>query len=357
MTRLLVVGNGSIATDGRGHPFVHIHNAGLLTALARDGFTVTHLAPTTAYDDKLSFHNTDVSGSGVRVVGLRGPLSVFRLVREVWRADHVYLFFPGTIPRIGSLICRALRKPYGLYVRGERWDGPLDWTALSGARFILTVSPTLEASLREYCADVATILPMTIVGMDDTAPVIRPSGGPIRLLFVGNLLPAKGLAELLSACSLMKASGLDFTLRIVGSGAMAHDLARRIATEGLSEHVSLVGLISDKADLMAEYEAADVFVLPTHHEGFPRVLYEAMAKGCAVVTTMVGGIPGRMRDGENCVAVPVCDPPALAAAITRLAQSPQTRAVIGESGRQTVRTVLTTHQPHDILIARRIIQH
>jgi glycosyltransferase involved in cell wall biosynthesis len=96
-----------------------------------------------------------------------------------------------------------------------------------------------------------------------------------------------------------------------------------------------------------------LFVLPTHEEGFPRVLYEAMIKSAVIVTTMVGGIPGLMEDGVNCLAIPVGDAPAIADAIERLADDAPLRRRLAEQGLSTVREVLQSRPPHlQALLAR-----
>ena len=69
----------------------------------------------------------------------------------------------------------------------------------------------------------------------------------------------------------------------------------------------LHGQIAESEVLKKFYDKADIFLFPSHHEGFPRVLYEAMASGLPIFTTFVGGIPGRMKHLENCIEIPVRD--------------------------------------------------
>jgi glycosyltransferase involved in cell wall biosynthesis len=92
---------------------------------------------------------------------------------------------------------------------------------------------------------------------------------------------------------------------------------------------------------------ATIVVLPSYREGLPRTLLEAAAMGKPIVTTDVPGCRDAVRHEDNGVLVPVRDPAALAAAIGRLLNEPETRDRMGQAGRQRVlrefdeRTVVT----------------
>src|SRR5207237_6913302 len=72
------------------------------------------------------------------------------------------------------------------------------------------------------------------------------------------------------------------------------------------------------SDVQPFYAAADVLVLPSHSEGSPNVLLEAMAAALPIVATSVGGVPEMVESNESALLVPSNDSPALAAGITRL---------------------------------------
>lgn len=109
---------------------------------------------------------------------------------------------------------------------------------------------------------------------------------PLRVLFVGQMRPYKGLHVLLDAVS--GQSGL--LLNVVGDGAMRPEIERRLATEGFT-NVSLRGRLPD-AELWAEYAANDVIVLPstTTAEAYGLVLVEGMAAGCVPVASDLPGV-------------------------------------------------------------------
>ena len=140
---------------------------------------------------------------------------------------------------------------------------------------------------------------------------------PRRLLFVGHVLPSKGVNELVEAC----ASIPDVELRIVGRAEKAvSDELMRAASVKDGEWMHLLG---EKAheEVLREMQECDMFLFPSYTEGFPNVIIEAMACGTPIVTTGVGAIPEMLDtgDGRNAgVIVPVRDAVALREAVIGL---------------------------------------
>ncbi len=132
------------------------------------------------------------------------------------------------------------------------------------------------------------------------------------ILFVGNLVPVKGLDVLMEAVSLVARDGAPFQCAIAGNGHLKADLESQIRTFGLGARVRLVGQIPQER-LPHWYRAANLVVLPSRSEGVPNVLLEAAACGTPCVATRVGGIPEVLHDGD---LVPPGDAAALAARIT-----------------------------------------
>ncbi len=95
-------------------------------------------------------------------------------------------------------------------------------------------------------------------------------------------------------------------------------------------------LTPNSPPLIELYHRADVFCLPTLGDCLPMVLSEAGAVGLPLVSTDVGAIGEIVRDGDTGILVPVSDPPALAAALHRLADDPALRRQMGEAARRLV---------------------
>jgi glycosyltransferase involved in cell wall biosynthesis len=83
---------------------------------------------------------------------------------------------------------------------------------------------------------------------------------------------------------------------------------------------------------------ADVLVLPSHTEGSPNVLLEAMAAGCPIVATRVGGVPETVTDGETALVIPAHDPAAMAEAMERLLTDRELGRRMGAKAREVAET-------------------
>jgi len=137
------------------------------------------------------------------------------------------------------------------------------------------------------------------------------------VLSVGRLSREKAHIDLLAAFNYLRENTPDIksTVVIVGEGPERASLAAAAASFGLSERVIFAGEVSN---VQPYYAAADVVVLPSHSEGSPYVLLEAMAANVPLIATAVGGVPEMVEDEESALLVPARDAPAMAAAIARV---------------------------------------
>jgi len=110
------------------------------------------------------------------------------------------------------------------------------------------------------------------------------------LLWVGRMVPIKGVDVLIDACGALTIGGLDIRLCLVGDGPLRRVLAARTAQAGLDGRVMFIGDVSQET-LADWYRAADLTVLPSHSEGVPNVLCESISCGTPFVASNVGGIP------------------------------------------------------------------
>lgn len=145
------------------------------------------------------------------------------------------------------------------------------------------------------------------------------------ITFVGVLTPRKGIDTLIEAMGRLADDPHPPLLVVAGTGELRESLDTRIAELGIEDRVRFVGKVphDDVAKWMA---AGDVFCLPSLSEGLPTVVCEAMACGRAVVATAVDGTPEIVDDGATGYLVPPTDPVALAGALRRVLDDPETRA-------------------------------
>lgn len=146
----------------------------------------------------------------------------------------------------------------------------------------------------------------------------RERDGPVRLLYVGRLVRAKGVVDLIRAVEQLYDRGLtSFTLELVGSStwsdpATLAEIARACGRPGLGERLRLCSALDDR-ELGARYRQADVLVVPSHHEGYCVPVVEAYSAGCYVIASDAGNLPNVV--GELGTLVPTGDVTALAAAL------------------------------------------
>lgn len=153
------------------------------------------------------------------------------------------------------------------------------------------------------------------------------------VLVVAALFAVKGHDELLRAMPSLIHRRPDTLLLLAGEGPMEPTL-RSLARElGIEQHVRFLGFRSDVPDLLA---AADAFVLPSHSEGLPICIIEAMAADVPVIATAVGGVPEIIRDEENGLLVPDRSPDRLACAILRVATEPDLAPQLCRLAQRTV---------------------
>jgi len=164
---------------------------------------------------------------------------------------------------------------------------------------------------------------------------------PCRILLPAQLLRAKGQRAAVEAAGILKEHGLDFVMWLAGDVKMGSDgryreeIAEEISRRGLRDRVFLLGRRSDTAALM---QLADMVVLPTHSEGFPRAVWEAQVLERPVVSTAVGGVTDLIEDGRTGLLVPVDDSPALAGAIEKLWHDEALRCRIVQNAADQIRS-------------------
>jgi glycosyltransferase involved in cell wall biosynthesis len=156
------------------------------------------------------------------------------------------------------------------------------------------------------------------------------------LLCVGRLSGEKGHADLIRAIPRMfeLAGNSPLRLVIVGEGLERTRMEELRRSLRLTDVVTLAG---QQDNVNAYYSIANVFVLPSHSEGCPNVLLEAMAAGVPVVATEVGGIPEVVTNGRDAILVRKNDPAGLAAATAKILQDRDLRDRLVFSALQIVR--------------------
>jgi glycosyltransferase involved in cell wall biosynthesis len=118
-------------------------------------------------------------------------------------------------------------------------------------------------------------------------------------LYVGSLIPRKGLQFLLDACAELQQQGIEsYTLLIVGDGTQRQDLEQFCQQQNITDRVQWIGRV-DYGDLGAFFKNADVFILPTLEDTWGVVVSEAMVLSTPVLCSQLAGASELIQDGEN----------------------------------------------------------
>jgi rhamnosyl/mannosyltransferase len=268
-------------------------------------------------------------------------------IAAAWkRADVIHVHHPHPLADIATLL-RARRTPVVVTQHADAKRGiyhPIARMVLRRAQAIVVPSRAhlaLSQEIRGFETK-AEIIPF---GIDesrwDVVPP-PPPGAPARALFIGRLVPFKGVDILLRALEQVP----DLRLDIVGTGPEAPRLKTLAQALAVADRVRWWGEYPDE-DLPRRMADADFLVLPsvTVEEMFGLVVLEAMAAGRPVITTAV---PSAVREvnvpGETGLEVPLRDVGALARALDTLSHDAVLRQRLGEAGRRRVHAQFTQSQ-------------
>lgn len=216
---------------------------------------------------------------------------------------------------------RGLSGALVLDERQRRMFEAVQWVALSDAiaREIRTAAPATPPPV---------IIPNAtdLARMDATTPASLPlPAGALAVGFVARLHREKGIRELGAAWPRIAQAVPAAHLLIAGAGEHEHVLRTALAA---APRVHWLGYRTDVPALM---KAFDLLVLPTHHEGFPNAIVEAMAAGLPVVSTRVDGPLDAVEDEVTGRLVPAGEADALADAVITLLRDPDARARMGKA--------------------------
>jgi phosphatidylinositol alpha-mannosyltransferase len=171
-----------------------------------------------------------------------------------------------------------------------------------------------------------------IARFDRAVPLARWQDGTRNLLFVGRHEPRKGLLDLLKAYRILRKTGCQCRLLVVGSGPQEREARRYVLTRRLGG-VEFLGRVSDD-ELAQLFKTADVYVSPaTGGESFGIVLLEAMAAGTPIVCSDIHGYKGVVRRDREGILVPPRKPKAVAAAVARVFGDDELRRRMSVNGR------------------------
>ncbi len=293
---------------------------------------------------------------------LMAPFYVLAGMRAAWRLarrrefDIVHVHWPvphalfGWAARRGSGgRTRLVTLWYGIELRWVKSRLPwlkqfLKW-ALRASDEVVAISSYTGREIAELVHVPVRVIPYGL-GFAESLPnrAAAPSRAPdgtFLILYVGNLIPRKGVRYLIDALHRLPAT-IPAKLLILGEGADRAKLEAQVRELGLDGRVTLPGRVPE-ADLHRAFHQAKVLVLPSivdqrgDTEGLGVVLLEALSYRIPVIGSAIGGITDIIVDGDTGLLVPPQDPVAIAKALERVATDPAFAARLAETGSRRVR--------------------
>ena len=166
----------------------------------------------------------------------------------------------------------------------------------------------------------------------------REEGSARSILFVGRLVRAKGVFDLIDAFAIVASQISDVKLLLVGNGSEKSELKRRVQQLGLEDRVQFVGTVLNR-DLPRYFRGASLFVCPSitvrdWEEQIGMANIQAMACGVPVISTESGAIPEYVKHGETGLLVPEQQPKLLSQAMVDVLSNPELANHLSTTGRK-----------------------
>jgi glycosyltransferase involved in cell wall biosynthesis len=170
---------------------------------------------------------------------------------------------------------------------------------------------------------------------------LRLSQGAKLVGIVGRIFPIKNHRLFLDAATLIVRQEPATRFVIVGDGILRPEMEHHAHRMGIAGQVIFTGW---RQDLPRIYADLDLLAVTSNNEGTPFSAIEAMAAGCPVVATRVGGLPDLIHEGQTGYLVPPGDAPAVAEAMLRLLHAPETARCMGQAARARVKDCFTVRR-------------
>lgn len=228
---------------------------------------------------------------------------------------HMHMSYKGSFTRKYAVhkLCRLFKVKDIIHLHGsefKKWYNGVDDKKKKQIRALLSETDRFIVLGEEWKKIIQEIEPSTNItiisnGIEIPKEIVRWNEEFCKVLFLGVLIPRKGVADLINAIAIIRNRGIgNLKFVIAGTGEEEEKLKRQVADSGLEEIVSFAGWVSgeNKEKLILE---SQVLVSPSYNEGLPISLLEAASHGMPIVATDVGDISMLVHDGENgCLLCP-----------------------------------------------------
>lgn len=299
------------------------------------------------------------SGKGFFLYGFSYFVAIFSQLLRSIREDgpdliHAHAIMPDGFAAV--LLGEKLRVPVVCTARGSdihvypfRNRSTLwatQW-ALRRVGRMVAVSQALRDGILEIAGPIPVDVVPNGVDLERFCPIRKEearercgiSSNGFIFMYVGSLVPGKGLEPLLEAFWSLGPL-CEAKLYLVGDGGLRRNLEERAQGLGIADRIVFAGARPHK-EIPLWLNAADCLILPSFSEGCPNVILEASACRCPIIATRIGGIPEIIKHGENGILVEPGDPAGLARAMDAMILDPAASASLAASAFVRVQTIYT----------------
>jgi glycosyltransferase involved in cell wall biosynthesis len=255
--------------------------------------------------------------------------TILALLLKPWKQWRVIIIYDGSSPGVDYRSAKF--RTWARRLMAHYTDAFVT-NSLAGKTYLtdyLQVNPAAIFARPYQVPDVAALL--------HQAPAARPHNQLPKptFLFAGQIIPRKGLAELLAACRLLQDWGYqDYSLLIAGDGPQRQELEAYCQTHRLAP-VQWLGWVS-YGELGACFQTADVFILPTLEDVWGMVVLEAMAFGKPILCSRRAGAAEMVLEAENGYLFDPYQPEEIAKAMVRLIEQPALVARLGQRSQELI---------------------
>lgn len=260
---------------------------------------------------------------------------------------------------IGAIVARARSMKLVITIHGS------DWAMVSRSKFwrkiakvilgkankIIMVSPEMLKQCNEIY-DFAEKAKVVFNSVPDEFIQCEKEYGEskaLKILFVGRIIRAKGIFELIDAFEIINRQHKNVELHLIGSGGDKQELSQYITGKPSSRNIFMHGALK-KTEILKHLSNSSIFVLPSYSEGAPLSVLEAMATGTAVVATSVGGVPGIIENGHTGLLVEAKNVDELASAVSTLINDKELRSSIERNAKNwAIDNCKQSKMAHDLM--------
>ncbi|EJG06788.1 glycosyl transferase group 1 [Methanofollis liminatans DSM 4140] len=269
---------------------------------------------------------------GIVLFAITSMIQVTKIRPDIIHAQNITM---GMIAFFGK---KFFKIPYVVWGRGS--DVHLQWKfkkyvskiVLNNADVSIALSQNMKDEMQKLSKKDIYVIPNGIDPAIFKESKVKKDYTGTKIIYVGSLLPIKGVKYLIKAMQILHPTNPDIHLTIVGDGSDRRSLEQMVHEYALVQNISFVGKLPHK-DIPQWLCNNNILVLPSNSEGMPNVLLEAMAAGLPVVATNVGGIPDIIKNKRNGYLVEPKNPQEIAEKIQYLINNSQMRKIISEQNK------------------------